>query len=266
MDILQAIFLGIVQGVTEVLPISSSGHLILIPWVFNFNDPGLFFDVALHLGTLFAVIFFFYQDILQLVKGGINIIIKKDPSDTYQKLFLFLLLTTIPGVIAGVLLDKYAESIFRNPILIATTLSFFGLVLLFADRMGKQTKSFEKVGILDSLIIGTSQALAIIPGVSRSGITMSAGLFRGLKRDEAARFSFLLSIPIIFGAALYSFKGLPFSELLSPVFVAGFLSSAIAGFLSIRFLMNYLKSHTFNIFVIYRFILAGIILIIYFSK
>ena len=120
MDILQAVFLGIVQGVTEVLPISSSGHLILIPWVFNFSDPGLFFDVALHIGTLFAVVFFFYQDILQLARGGINIIIKKDPSDTHQKLFLFLLLATIPGVIAGVFLDKYAESIFRNPILIAT--------------------------------------------------------------------------------------------------------------------------------------------------
>src|SRR3989304_8340882 len=178
MEIIQAIILGVVQGITEVLPISSSGHLVLFPWFFNFKDPGLSFDVALHLGTLLAIVSIFRNDILNILKGGVNIIAKKDPSDFYQKLFLFLAVATVPGIVAGVFLKNYAENAFRNPIIIAGTLVLFGLILYITDKLDIEPKNLEKITFLDSVAIGISQAIAIIPGGSRSGITISAGLFR----------------------------------------------------------------------------------------
>lgn len=267
MEILQSIILGAVQGITEVLPISSSGHLVLFPWLFNFKDPGLSFDVALHLGTLVAIFAFFFDEVIAILRGGVNLIFRKDPSDIYQKLFLFLVFATIPGVLAGYFLNGYAEDLFRSPLLISFNLVFFGIVLFLADRFGTaNTKGLENIDIKRSFLVGFAQALAIIPGVSRSGITMSAGLFRGLSRESAAEFSFLLSMPIIFGASIFELKDLSSGFILSPIFVSGFLSALIFSFLSVKFLMNYIKNYGFKAFVYYRFILAAVILLVYLIK
>ena len=266
MEIIQAIILGVVQGITEVLPISSSGHLVLFPWFFNFKDPGLSFDVALHLGTLLAIVSIFRNDILNILKGGLNIITKKDPSDFYQKLFLFLAVATVPGIVAGVFLKNYAENAFRNPIIIAGTLVLFGLILYIADKLDIKPKNLEKITFLDSVAIGISQAIAIIPGVSRSGITISAGLFRKLNREDGARFSFILSVPIILGAGLYQLKELSFESLVSPVFIIGFLAAFISSFASVKFLMSFVRNHSFNVFVYYRMVLAVVIILVYFLK
>ena len=262
MNIIQAIFLGIIQGITEVLPISSSGHLVLIPWIFNFKDPGLSFDVALHLGTLLAIVGFFYRDILNILKGGFDLVTKKDPSDFYQKMFLFLAVATVPGVLAGIFLEKYASDAFRSPILIASMLVLFGLVLFVADRLDVKPKTLQRISFIDALTIGISQAVAIIPGVSRSGITISAGLFIKLTREDAARFSFLLSVPIILGAAVYELKDLSYESLFSSIFIAGFVAAAISSFLSVKFLLSFVRNHNFNVFVYYRIVLAAVIVVI----
>lgn len=266
MNIIQAIFLGIIQGITEVLPISSSGHLVLVPWFFDFRDPGLSFDVALHLGTLFAIVGFFYRDILNILKGGLDLVTKKDPSDFYQKMFLFLASATVPGVLAGIFLEKYASDVFRNPVLIAFTLVLFGLVLFVADHLDIKPKTLQRISFSDGILIGISQALAIIPGVSRSGITISAGLFRKLTREDAAKFSFLLSVPIILGASIYELKDLSYESLFSSVFAAGFIAAAISSFLSVKFLLSFVRNHNFNVFVYYRIILAAVIVVIYLLK
>jgi len=264
MEILQAAVLGLIQGTTEILPISSSGHLVLAPWLFNFSDPGLAFNVALHLGTLGAVIAFFCRDLIKVLKGGLELVTKKDPSDPYQKLFVFLSIATIPGILAGVILEDKAETIFRSPLLIAFTLFFFGLILLFVDKMNTQPKVLEKLNLKDSFLVGLSQALAIIPGVSRSGVTISMGIFRKLNREDAARFSFLLSVPIIFGAAAYSLAKVPLEILVSPIFLVGFLTAFISSFLAIKFLISFIKTRGFSAFAYYRFALAFIIIIFYF--
>lgn len=266
MELFYAALLGVIQGITEVLPISSSGHLVLAPWLFNFEDPGLSFDVAVHGGTLVAVITFFYRDILKILSGGINLVTKRDLSDNYQGLFIFLGVATVPGVFAGVFLEQYAESTLRNPLIIAGTLFVFALLLYYVDKTSRKKRDLGSMTLTQSLGIGLSQALAIIPGVSRSGITITAGLFSNLKREEATRFSFLLSVPIILGAAIFGLRGLEISELLSSYFLVGFFSSAIAGFLSIRLLLNYVKKHSFNVFVFYRIVLAAIIVLIYFYR
>lgn len=266
MEIIQAIFLGVVQGITEVLPISSSGHLVLMPWLFDFKDPGLSFDVALHLGTLFAIVGFFYHDILNILKGGLDLATRKDPSDFYQKMFLFLAAATVPGVLAGVFLEKYASDTLRSPILIAFMLVIFGLVLFIADRLDAKPKKLERISFIDALTIGISQAIAIIPGVSRSGITISTGLFRKLTREDAAKFSFLLSIPIILGASIYELKDISSESLFSSVFIAGFLAAAISSFLSVKFLLSFVRNHNFDVFVYYRIVLAAVIVGVYFLK
>lgn len=266
MDIIQAILLGVVQGVTEILPISSSGHLVLMPWLFDFEDPGLSFDVALHLGTLLAIVLVFYGDIGRVLKGGVDLLTKKDFSDPYQRLVVFLGVGTVPGVVAGVLLEKYANSVFRSPLLIAATLIFFAGILFYADKTGSKTGNLEGMTVYQGLGIGAAQALAIVPGVSRSGVTISAGLLGGLGREDAARFSFLLSIPIILGAAVFQLKDMPAAGLFSAVFVAGFLSAAISSFVSVRFVLSFVRKHSFNVFVYYRIMLSALIVAVYFLK
>ena len=206
MPILHAIVLGIIQGVTEFLPISSSAHLIIIPWIFGWDDGGLTFDVALHAGTLVAVLLFFFRDWIQILAQGIGLNIGYDPALSKNRGLLWLLvLGTIPGAIAGFLFEKQAEAAFRSPFIIGTAAIVMGLLLWLADYVGRKQKDISHVSAVDSLIIGVSQGLAIIPGVSRSGITISAGLFRNLDRASAARFSFLLSTPIIAGACAKKF-------------------------------------------------------------
>lgn len=268
-DILHPFVLGMVQGLGEFLPISSSAHLIITPWLFKWDDPGLGFDVALHWGTLLAVLIYFRNDIYLLARGFWHSIFKSTrdlKNNIYQKLSWLLIIASIPGAIVGKLLEEKAETVFRNPLLAALTLSVFGLVILTVDKFGKKEKNLDRIKWLDALWVGLSQALAIIPGISRSGSTMGMGLFLGFKRADAARFSFLMSIPIIFGAGILKigdvFKG---GASLQDVII-GFVSASVFGFLAIKFLLKYLAAHDFKVFVWYRLVLAGLILLVYFVR
>jgi undecaprenyl-diphosphatase len=244
-----SIVLGIVQGVTEFFPISSTAHLVILPWVFKWQGllDSLTFDVALHGGTLISLLICFRKDIVEIIMEK-------------HRLMLVLIVGTLPAGVAGVLLHDYVESTFRSPVIIALTLVVFGLVMYFSERFRKG-KKVEGVSFLDAVIIGFAQAVALVPGVSRSGITISAGLTRGFRREEAARFSFLLSIPVVAGATVLEGKNLltgPADYDLSMVAV-GFFASMITGILAIKFLLRFLKRHTMNVFVVYRFVLAGVI-------
>jgi undecaprenyl-diphosphatase len=255
---LQAAILGLVQGLGEFLPISSSAHLVLIPWLFKWNDPGLTFDIALHIGTLIAVAIYFWKDWLKLITKGLT-----DVRSAEGKLFWYLVAATIPGAVVGFLLEKKAETIFREPILIATMLILLGVLLYWADRRGVKHIEMNRITFRTSLFIGLSQALAIIPGVSRSGITMTMGLLMGLTREGAARFSFLLAAPIIFGAALVK---LPFlvsnPSVLTINFIIGILVSFVIGIFSIGFLLRYVQTNNFLPFAWYRFILGSLVIVI----
>lgn len=263
-----AFVLGLVQGLGEFLPISSSAHLIITPWLFSWPDPGLGFDVALHWGTLLAVLVYFRTDVRDLIKGFFHSLRKSTrdlQNNVYQKLSWLLIIASIPGAIIGKLLEDQAEHAFRNPLLIVITLSVFGIVLWLADFWGSKQKNLSHIKWLDSLIMGLSQALAVIPGVSRSGSTIASGLFLGLKRADAARFSFLMSIPIIFGAGLLKLpefhQGVSNGEL-----VVGFLTSAVVGFLAIKFMLRYIANRSYALFTWYRLALAALILIVYLAR
>ena len=254
----QAIILGSVQGLGEFLPISSSAHLVLVPWLFHWQDPGLAFDIALHIGTLVAVIIYFWRDWLRLLTQGFTA-----PRTSNGRLFWYLVIATVPGAIAGYVLEKKAETIFRTPLLIAVALIAMGAILFWADRKSAKKDDLNNITLRTSFLIGLSQALAIIPGVSRSGITMTTGLFAGLKREAAARFSFLLSTPIIFGAALVKIPHLvrhPGS--IDANFLMGMVLACITGIVSIRFLLRYIQTRTFMPFVWYRFALGALVIVI----
>ncbi|MDO9288538.1 MAG: undecaprenyl-diphosphate phosphatase [Thermodesulfovibrionales bacterium] len=247
---LEAIILGIVQGFTEFLPVSSTAHLILFPWFFGWKGAvdSLTFDVALHAGTLLALIGCFWKDWLEIFFHN-------------RRLLFFLVVATIPAGLAGIFFKHAIEGSLRSPLIIVITLILFGIVMLLSERM-KKDRTVKDVKLSDAIVIGISQAVALIPGVSRSGITISAGLFRGLEREESARFSFLLSTPAVFGAVLLEGRKL----LLSPdnyalsLFLAGLIASAISGLIAIRFLLYFFRRHPLNIFVYYRFMLAVIII------
>jgi undecaprenyl-diphosphatase len=261
MTVIQAFILGLAQGLGEFLPISSSAHLILIPWLFKWPDPGLTFDVALHIGTLLAVIAFFWKDWVTLFKHGLGSGIKTPEG----RLFWFLVIASIPGAIIGALLEKQAETAFRSPLIIAIMLLVMGLVLYLVDRYGAKHQHGETVSFSQSLIIGVSQALAIIPGVSRSGITIASGLFLGLTREDAARFSFLLSTPIIAGAGFLKLRHLS-SAAINPPFLVGVFTSAIIGFIVIGFLLRWLRRNSFLPFVWYRLLLAATVITIFIAR
>lgn len=262
MEIFHAVILGVVQGLGEFLPISSSAHLILVPWLFRWQDPGLGFDVVLHLGTLLAVLIYFRKDLLALAWGfGRSLLpaTRDLRNDVQQRLAWLIVIASIPGAIIGKLFEQKAEDAFRNPLLIALTLSVFGLLLLAADRFGRRTRNLDGVRWPQALLIGVSQALAVIPGISRSGSTIAAGLGLGLNRSDAARFSFLMSVPIIFGAGMLKIRHV--SEGVTHLELAvGFITSAIFGFLAIRYLMRYLARHDYKIFVWYRLAVTAFIL------
>jgi len=250
-----AVTLGIIQGLSEFLPISSSAHLILAPWFFGWPDPGLTFDVALHVGTLIAVAVYFWRDWIALFRAAPR------PRSPEGRLFWLLILGALPGGIAGVLLDSLAERTLRSPLLIAGTLAVMGLVLFGADRWSRRDRGLLDLGPLDAVLIGVAQALAIIPGVSRSGMTIATARGRGVDRADAARFSFLLGSPIILGAALFKLRhliGIPGA--IDGPFLAGIATSAVVGLLSIGFMLRYLRSAGFGLFVIYRLLLAGLVI------
>ncbi len=256
MDITQAVVLGLVQGLGEFLPISSSAHLVLVPWLLNWSYSGLTFDIALHVGTLIAVVIYFWKDWLNLLSKGIT-----RPGEREGKLFWYLVLATIPGALIGYLLENVAETVFRNPVLIACMLILLGIILYIVDRMGKKEIDVAHITLKTSFLIGLSQALAIIPGVSRSGVTMTTALALGMKREDAARFSFLLSAPIILGAALVKVPVLVANpSMIDPGFLIGMAVACLSGLAAIGFLLRYVQTKTFLPFVVYRFVLGILVL------
>lgn len=255
MTIFQAIILGLIQGLTELLPISSSAHLTLIPMMFEWKIPDSF-DVALHFGTLLAIGIFFFTDWIDLLKGGYNRIVKKQ-SSLESKMLFYIILATIPGGAIGFILDKYAEDILSNPIIIAIALIVMGIILYIADKYSKSETLYKDLSLKQTFLIGLSQALAFIPGVSRSGITMTTGRLLGVKREATAKYSFMLSAPIVLGASLYKFLDFQFSiEAL-----IGIIVSFLFGLFVIKFLLEYLKKGSFKIFAIYRIILGIVVLV-----
>jgi undecaprenyl-diphosphatase len=257
MTILQALILGLVQGLGEFLPISSSAHLFLIPWLFGWPYHGLTFDVALHLGTLLAVIAYFWRDWLTLIQHGL----KRGVTTREGKLFWFLVIASIPGAIAGYFFEEAAETVFRQPALIAVMLMVMGGILYLADRYGRKQDTVESINWRQSLTIGFSQAISIIPGVSRSGITISSGLLTGLTREGAARFSFLLSTPIVAGAGMLKLFDIKTQDLTAPFFI-GIGTSAVVGFLVIGLLLRWLRKSSFLPFVWYRLFLGVLVLLV----
>lgn len=250
-----AVTLGIVQGLGEFLPISSSAHLILTPWFFGWPDPGLTFDVALHVGTLVAVVVYFWRDWFKLVGGAIH------PRSGDGRLFWLLMVGAVPGAVAGLLLNDLAEAALRNPLLIAGTLTAMGLLLLAADYWGARNRETRDIGWADALVIGSAQALAIIPGVSRSGITIAAARIRGIEREAAARFSFLLGTPIIAGAALFKLRHIFITpSAITGPFVTGIVVAGVVGALTIGMLLRYVQRAGLGIFVLYRVLLALVVL------
>jgi undecaprenyl-diphosphatase len=280
--IFQAIVLGIVQGLTEFLPISSSAHLIVIPWLFGWDNAvisSLPFDVALHIGTLVAVLAFFWNDWGRVIRAGLRSISeRKIGNDPDRRLAWFIVIGSIPGALIGALAESTVEEFFHpadTPLLssaviaIAIMLAALGLFLFIAERVAKHVRGLDQLNIKDAIIVGAAQALAIFPGVSRSGATITAGLFLGLKRDDAARFSFLLGAPIILGAGIKSVYDL-FEESQAGnlgsgdllLYAVGFIASAITGFLTIKFLLRYLRTNSTDIFVYYRWVVAVFLIVV----
>jgi undecaprenyl-diphosphatase len=254
MSIVWVIILGIVQGVTEFFPVSSSGHLAVFPFIFNFKDPGLSFDIALHFGTFFAILFAFWSEWRTLF----NKVIKLDKSGI--KLAGLLLITAIPGAIAGILLEDYAKTVFRAPEIVAVALVIFGLILYFVDQKMISKKTIEDIQYKDAFVIGVSQALALVPGVSRSGVTITAARWLGIGRESAIKYSFMASLPIIAGASVVGLKDVPLNQLFSLNWVLGFTIALLASAWAIKFLTNYAKSHDFKIFLWWRIGLAALLL------
>jgi len=256
---LQAIVLGVVQGLGEFLPISSSGHLIVVPWLMGWPEHGLSFDVSLHVGTLAAVLYAFFDDWRRLLGAGLRGVLSRHPfADPDSRLLWLLAMASVPGAVAGFLLEEKAESAFRSPALVAAAMAVMGLVLLVADRSARGTADARGVTVRDALLIGAAQALAIIPGVSRSGATISMGLLLGYRREEAARFSFLLATPIVLGAAALKSRYL-FAPGQAVQVLAGMATAAVFGFASIRFLLAYVRTRDYLPFVYYRWIFAALV-------
>lgn len=256
----QAIFLGILQGLGEFLPISSSAHLIIFPWILGWGEHSLVFDVALHLGTLIAVLTYLWKDYLEIIANGIT-----SPTSKKGKLLWFIIIATIPGALFGYLFENTVEDVFRKQyLIIGIVLALFGFILYYVDKMAKNRIELSNMNVLHAALIGVSQALALFPGISRSGITMTTGLLLGLKKETAAKFSFLMSAPIIFGAGAVSLiKNIYQVSSQFSSFAIGFFTSAVVGFLAIHFLMNIVKKSGFKIFAYYRFLLALVIFIVY---
>lgn len=276
MDLFQALVLGVVQGLTEFMPVSSSAHLIIVPWVLGWRDPGLAFNVALHLGTLLAVLTYFWRDWLDILSGFFASLAERSVGRTLSRRLPWLIIVgCIPGAVVGAIGDQFIESLFHSPneahrasamLAIAALLAMLGALLWLAERLARHQRTLSQIRFGDAIVIGLAQALALLPGVSRSGSTITAGLALGLRREAAARFSFLLATPIIAGAGLKEAydvlqAGFPAAERLP--FLVGFLAAAVVGYLCIAFLLRYLQRNSVNVFVYYRWLLAvGIVLLV----
>lgn len=283
MTLFQAVILGIVQGLTEFIPISSSAHLVIIPWLFQWSDPGLTFDIALHLGTLVSLLWFFRADWVRLVRAGVaSIVERKIGHDSDRRLAWLLVIGTIPGGIVGWLAEEKIVELFHQPsrphelgamVAMAVIIALLGAALFIVERKARHIRGLEQVSLKDAVIIGLSQALAIFPGVSRSGATITAGLAMGLRRETAARFSFLLATPIMLAAGLNSFLDVR-RELATGVMVqsdllilaVGFIAAAVSGYLCVKMLLRFLQKHSTDLFVYYRWLLAILIIAVVFAR
>ena len=259
MTVFQALVLGVVQGLGEFLPISSSAHLVLTPWVFGWPDPGLAFDVALHVGTLVAVLWYFRTEWVKLTQSGIALLRTRRADTEEKQRLLYIVVATIPAAVAGLLLEEYAESTFRSPVLIASTLIVMGVVLWAADRYAPRDRPLGAMRVRDALLIGLAQIFALIPGVSRSGATMTAA--RGLRfdRQSAAVFSFLMSMPITAAAAVLKAPTLLRADDRSTLIV-GIVAAALSGWLAIAVLLRYVSRHSYGLFAVYRVVLGAAVL------
>jgi undecaprenyl-diphosphatase len=256
----RALVLGLLQGLGEFLPISSSGHLIVVPWLVGWPDSGLAFDVALHLGTLAAVGCAFWRDWVRLLGAGVRGMASGRPlADPDGRLLVYLALATVPGALAGLILDDWAETVFRSPALVALMMAAVGVVLWAADRRARPGEDDEVISLRDALLIGLAQAVAIVPGTSRSGVTISMALFLGHRREAAARFSFMLALPITLGAALVKVPDLlRGGGDLTPILV-GMAAAAVSGFAAIRILLAYVRTRTYRPFIYYRLAFAVLV-------
>ncbi|MGV3709124.1 MAG: undecaprenyl-diphosphatase UppP [Gemmatimonas sp.] len=260
MTVFQAIILGLLQGLAEFLPISSSAHLTLAPWVFGWEDPGLAFDVALHAGTLIALAWYFRRDWIEMMYAGFSILKKRRVDTLIERRLMLIVIATIPGGIAGKLLNDYAEQAFRAPQLIACTLMVMGVLLWAADKWGGERRTLEQVSMRDAILIGLAQVCALIPGVSRSGSTMTAGRALGYDRPSAARFSFLMSLPITAAAVFVKLpEAVHAQKELAPM-IAGIIAAGISGWIAIAVLLKLLAKHSFGVFALYRIALGIFIL------
>ncbi|MBM4464622.1 MAG: undecaprenyl-diphosphatase UppP [Chloroflexi bacterium] len=261
MNLVQALVLGIVQGATEFIPISSSAHLVLVPWLLDWPEPGLAFSTIVHWGTLVAVLAVFWRDLIALARAWARSLVERNLDQAQARLAWLIIVGTLPAALIGFLWQDFFESLFSSPGRVAALLLVTGTILAISEWLGKRQRSMGDLNWLDSVLIGLAQGLAIAPGISRSGATMATGLLRGVKRETAARYSFLLATPIILGAGL-----LPLTELFRaeavgvqlPPLVVGFLAAAISGYLCIRFLLAYLQRGRLYVFAIYCW-LAGIV-------
>ena len=266
-DTIHALILGIIQGLTEFLPVSSSAHLNLFPWIFGWEEISESFDVALHLGTLLAIILFFFKDWIKLIVGGYNQVVNKKKT-TEGKMFWYIVFATIPAGILSLVLDKIADKLIGDNLnlemlIIAITLIIMGIVLYIVDLRAKSKVKYEEISLKQSILIGISQALAAaFPGVSRSGITMTTARAMGVDRESSAKFSFMLAAPITAAAVIFDLKNFTFGM----PFVIGVISSFIVGALIIKFLLNFLKKGSFKAFAIYRVLIGLIVIALYFIK
>jgi undecaprenyl-diphosphatase len=273
LDPLQAAILGLVQGLTEFLPVSSSAHLVIVPWLFGWPDPGIAFDVALHMGTVIAVLAYFWRDWLNIIQGLLRVVSTRRIDDPQGKLGVYILLGTIPGVIAGLLLETRIDESFHSAdpsrqangiLIIAVLMIALAAALFLAERLARHRLDITQLTLGAALGVGLAQALAVLPGVSRSGSTITAGLFAGLKREAAARFSFLLGTPIIVGSGIkkgydvLQAGGIPADQ--QAAFAIGFVVAVISGYLAIWLLLRFLQRNSTLPFIVYR-VVVGVLLI-----
>ena len=261
MSVFRAIILGIVQGIAEFLPISSSAHLIIVPYLLGWEESSLAFDVALHFGTMMAVLVIFFKDWWNLFIGAIKDIKTKKKS-TNGKMFWYLIVATVPAALAGLLLDDVIENVIRNKIwIIALALAIMGVLIYLGDKWAshhyKKEKKFGDISLKDAIVVGISQAFAVVPGFSRSGTTILTGRLMGISKEAITKFTFLMSVPVICGATILKVSDLVFTKEV----IIGIVSSFAMGVLSIKFLLNYIKKHDFSVFAFYRVLLAVIVLV-----
>lgn len=262
----QALVLGILQGLAEFLPISSSAHLALAPWAFGWPDPGLAFDVALHFGTLIALLWYFRREWLALLVAARDIIAHRRIETPEEWRVVYLIIATIPGGIAGLLFEHKAETAFRDPRLIAVALMVMGLLLWAADAWARRKRTLGDMRWTDALIYGLAQMFAIIPGVSRSGSTITAGRGLGFTRESAAVFSFLMSMPIIAAAAALKVPQVLRTEGLSAPLIVGVVAAAVSSWIAIAILLRYVTRHSYGIFALYRLLLGAAVLALIYAR